>query len=148
MDRIDYEITRQLLKDARISNKALAERVGLAPSTCLGRVHSLISNGTLRGFHADVDPAALGLGLEAMIAVQLARHAKKELEIFRDYVLALPEVVQLYHVAGPRDFLIHVQVRDAAHLRELVMNAFTARDEVSHIETDLIFQHKNALQLS
>ena len=55
--------------------------------------------------------------------------------------LELPEVVRLYHVAGPIDFLVHVWTRDSEHLRNLAMTAFTSREEVSHIETELIFEH-------
>ncbi|MEJ2385732.1 MAG: Lrp/AsnC ligand binding domain-containing protein [Xanthomonadales bacterium] len=76
-----------------------------------------------------------------MIAVRLKRHYKPDVEAFRQHALDLPEVVRLYHVAGPIDFLAHVWARDPEHLRDLAMTAFTAREEVSHIETELIFEH-------
>jgi len=60
LDDIDRHIVRELARDARVANNALAERVGIAPSTCLGRVRSLRERGVIRGYHADVDPAALG----------------------------------------------------------------------------------------
>ena len=141
LDRTDCEIIRLLRKDARRSNKALAAEVGLAPSTCLLRVRRLIREGVLRGFHADVDPASVGASLQAMIAIRLARHSRAEVEAFRAHALAQPEVAQLFHVAGVNDFMAHVWVRDAAHLRDLAMTAFTARPEVAHIETGLIFEH-------
>jgi DNA-binding Lrp family transcriptional regulator len=141
LDRTDCEIIRLLRKDARLSNKALAAEIGLAPSTCLLRVRRLIREGVLRGFHADVDPASVGASLQAMIAIRLARHSRAEVEAFRAHALAQPEVAQLFHVAGVNDFMAHVWVRDAAHLRDLAMTAFTARPEVAHIETGLIFEH-------
>ena len=146
-DRIDYEIIRLLRNNARLSNKEIAHKVGLAPSTCLARVRHLQSTGVLKGFHAEVDPNILGFGLQALIAIRLKRHSHPEVEAFRAHSLALPEVVQLYHVAGPTDFLVHVWVRDSQHLRELAMKAFTTRDEVAHMETGLIFEHTQSMDL-
>jgi len=140
-DRIDHEILGILRKNARISNKEIAERVGIAASTCLVRIRMLVNSGVITGFHTSVNPARLGLGLQAMISVRLKQHFKPDVEAFRSYALSLPEVMQLYHVAGPIDFQIHVWTRDSDHLRELVLSSFTSREEVAHIETELIFEH-------
>ena len=141
LDRIDYEILTLLQNNARISNKEIARKVGLAASTCLVRIRVLQTTGVIEGFHAEIAPASLGVGIQAMIAVRLIRHFKPDVESFRQHALGLPEVVRLYHVAGPIDFLIHVWARDSDHLRDLAMTAFTSREEVSHIETELIFEH-------
>jgi DNA-binding Lrp family transcriptional regulator len=141
LDRIDYEILSLLRNNARISNKEIAQKVGLAASTCLVRIRILQSTGVITGFHAEIDPASFGVGIQAMIAVRLIRHYKPDVDAFHRHALSLPEVVQLYHVAGPIDFLIHVWARDSDHLRHLAMTAFTSREEVSHIETELIFEH-------
>ena len=128
-------------------NKDIAEKVGLAPSTCLVRTRLLQQSGVISGFKAEVNPLALGVGLQAMIAVRLKRHYKPDVEAFRRHALDLPEVVRLYHVAGPIDFLAHVWAKDPEHLRDLAMTAFTAREEVSHIETELIFEHVSSHEL-
>ena len=141
LDRIDYEILALLRNNARISNKEIARQVGLAASTCLVRIRVLQTSGVISGFHAEIDPASLGVGIQAMIAVRLIRHYKPDVDDFRSHALSLPEVVHLYHVAGPIDFLVHVWARDSNHLRDLAMTAFTSRKEVSHIETELIFEH-------
>ena len=141
LDRIDYEILSLLRNNARISNKEIARKVGLAASTCLVRLRVLQDSGVISGFHAEIDPTSLGVGIQAMIAVRLIRHFKPDVDAFRQHALSLPEVVQLYHVAGPIDFLIHVWARNPDHLRHLAMTAFTSREEVSHIETELIFEH-------
>ena len=139
LDRIDYEILRLLQNNARISNKEIARKVGLAASTCLVRIRVLQNTGVITGFHAEIEPVSLGVGIQAMIAVRLIRHFKPDVDAFREHALSLSEVVQLYHVAGPIDFLIHVWARDSNHLRDLAMTAFTSREEVAHIETELIF---------
>ena len=141
LDRIDREILAALANNARLSNKELAAKVGLAPSSALERFRRLTREGWLRGFHADVDPRAFGLGLEAMISVRLKQHSRDQFEAFRLYVQTLPEVVAAYHMAGGNDFLVHVRARDADHLRDFAIDAFTTRPEVGHLETALVFEH-------
>lgn len=140
LDRIDFEIVRLLQNDARLSNKEVAARVGLAPSTCLGRVRRLTEERVLRGFHAEADPRALGIGLQALLFVRLARHSRKQVEAFRAHALSLRETVALYHVGGRHDFLVHLAVRDADHLRDIALEGFTTRREVAHLETHLLFE--------
>jgi DNA-binding Lrp family transcriptional regulator len=147
LNRIDFEILAALQNDARLSNKELAARVGLAPSSCLERVRKLRSSGVLAGFRALVDPRALGVAIQALVFVRLARHARRQVKAFRQHALSLPETVALYHVAGQHDFIVHVGVRDANHLRDLAMDAFTSRPEVARIETHLIFEHTASPQL-
>jgi len=142
LDRTDFEIIAVLQKDARISNKELASLVHLAPSSCLERVRRLREDGVLEGFHARVDPTALGIGLQAMIAVQLSRHSGDIVGAFQDYMLASPAVIAVFYLAGRTDFLLHVAVRDAVQLRELAVEYITARPEVAHVETSLIFEYR------
>jgi DNA-binding Lrp family transcriptional regulator len=140
LDRIDCAILDLLQKDARLSNKELASAVGLAPSSCLARVQRLRAEGVLQGAHAEVNPEALGVGLQALIAVQLRQHSRAQVKAFWKHVLGLPEVLAVFHVAGTHDFQVHVAVRDAHHLRDLALDAFTTRPEVAHIQTSLIFE--------
>ena len=141
LDRTDRAIVALLQENARLSNKEIAGRVGIAQSTCSERIRRLEEAGVFRGFHADVDPAVTGVGLQAMIAVRLHRHETTQVARFRQYAEQLPEVVAFYHMAGSNDFLVHVVVRDSDHLRDIAMGAFTAQPEVAHIETSIIFEH-------
>ncbi len=147
LDRTDFAILRALQASARLPNKKLAERVGVAPSTCLERVRRLVSSGVLRGFHAEVATEAMGIGLQAMIAVRLRQHSRDMVDGFRRYALGLREVLAVFHVAGATDFLVHVAVRDSNHLRDLAMDAFTTRPEVARLETNLIFEHSPKVEL-
>lgn len=142
LDRIDIELIRLLRKHARLSNKDLAEAVGVAPSTALERVRRLRETGVILGFHAELNADALGIALQAMVAVRLARHSREMVDAFHDHLLGLSEVMAFYHVAGADDFLVHVAVRDSAHLRGFLLAAFTQREEVAHIETHLIFEFR------
>ncbi len=141
LDRTDRTIVALLQEDARRSNKELAAAVGIAPSTCSERVRRLEDEGVLAGYHADVDEAALGVGLRALVSIRLSRHAADEVDRFREHALAMREVIGLWHVTGANDFLVQVVVRDAGHLRDLAVSGFTTLREVAHIETALIFEH-------
>lgn len=141
MDGIDRTLLAALAADARIANNALAVLAGIAPSTCLARVRALRSGGVIRGFHADIDPAALGRGLQAMIAVRLQAGARSRMTAFTDRIRRLPEVVDLYFLGGADDFLLHVAVADAAALRDFVVDQLSAHPEVALTETNLIFEH-------
>jgi len=141
LDRIDHAILAVLRNNARLTNKELAARVGLAPSSCLERVRRLHEERVLRGYYAEIRPDALGIGLQAMIAVRLSRHSRTTVESFREHLKSMPELMDIYHLAGANDFLLRVGVRDSDHLRELILSAFTSRPEVAHVETALIFEH-------
>ncbi len=141
LDRIDRALVAVLQEDARISNKDLADRVGLAPSTCLERVRALRARAVLRGFHADIDRDALGRGLEAIVAVRIRPHSRAHVDSFRTAALAMPEVIELFHVTGADDFLLHIGVGDTDGLRDFVLDRLTVRPEVGHVESRVVYDH-------
>ncbi|HKA90527.1 MAG TPA: Lrp/AsnC family transcriptional regulator [Haliangiales bacterium] len=144
LDRIDFEILSALQNDARLANKELAARIGMAPSSCLERVRTLTRAGVLRGSHADVDAAALGIGLEALVAIRLVKHSREAFRSLYATMLAMPEVLTVFHVSGVNDLLVHIAVRDIHHARDLIVERFATRTEVDHCETSVIFDmHRN-----
>jgi DNA-binding Lrp family transcriptional regulator len=142
LDAVDRAILEVLSADARIANNRLAERVGVAPSTCLARVRALRRAGVLQGFHAEIDLAALGRPLQAMIAVRLTVHAREQIDAFTSAVRALPGVLSVFHVAGVNDYLVWVAAADAQDLREFVVDHLATHPSVAHAETSLIYEHK------
>jgi DNA-binding Lrp family transcriptional regulator len=138
LDRTDFAILDALQNNARLSNKELAARVGLAPSSCLVRVRRLQA-GVLRGYHAEVDPDALGIGLQALIALRLVRHARSKFKSLEAHIQGLPEVLRVFHVSGANDLLVHVAVRDIAHLRNLIVDRIATRPEVANCETSVVY---------
>ena len=93
----------------------------------------------LRGYHADVAPWAVGSTLQALIAVRLTRHARDIVDRFRQHCRTLPPVISAYNIGGTNDYLVHVGVPDVEALREFILTSISARPEVAHIETHLIF---------
>ncbi|MEO8284318.1 MAG: Lrp/AsnC family transcriptional regulator [Pseudarthrobacter sp.] len=141
LDETDHLIIQLLQADARMPNNAIAAAAGIAPSTCHGRIRSLQERGVIRGFHADVDPAAIGRGLQALIAIRLHAHARSNLTEFEKYLARLPAVESIFFVTGDRDFLIHVAVPDSAALRDLVAANLSLRPEVAGTNTTVIFEY-------
>lgn len=141
LDAIDSAIVRELEEDARIANNVLAARVGIAPSTCHGRVRSLFERGIIRGVHAEIDQAQVGRPLQAMISVRLRPHARGQLEAFAHAMAGLPEVLNVFFLAGADDFLIHVATADSEELRVFVVDHLSSSRDVAMTETSLIFEH-------
>jgi DNA-binding Lrp family transcriptional regulator len=141
LDRIDLALLTALQNDARVSNKELAAKAGLAPSSTLGRVQRLRDAGILRGAHAEVDGAALGIGLEAFVFIRLVGHAQHFSDPLREHLLAQPEVGSYWSVGGDDDVVLHVRVRDSQHLHELLQTRVGSRPEVGRVRTEIIFEH-------
>ncbi|MGH3326745.1 MAG: Lrp/AsnC family transcriptional regulator [Streptomycetales bacterium] len=141
LDGVDRTILRILTRDGRIPNSTLAEAVGIAPSTCLARVRTLRERGIIRGFHADLDLSAVGMPIQAMIAVRLRTNSREQVDAFRTAASRLPGVLALFHVGGENDYLMHVAAATPDALREFVLNHITAYPAVRHAETHLVFEH-------
>jgi DNA-binding Lrp family transcriptional regulator len=144
LDRTDMALVDELSKDARISNKELASRVGIAPSTCLERVRALRQRGVITAYRAEVDTAVLGRPVQAMIAVRIRRHSRELVDGFRTHALALPETVSIANVSGADDFLLHVAVESTDALRALLLDRIASQPEVVHTETHLVFDFQRA----
>jgi DNA-binding Lrp family transcriptional regulator len=132
---------RELAADARTPNSVLAERIGVAASTCSMRLARLRDLGAIRGFHADLSPEALGLPLEALVAVRLQPTARARIGEFSTKLAALPGVLNVYFLAGSVDFLIHVAAANTDDLRDFVATHLSASREFASTETSLIFEH-------
>lgn len=141
LDATDLALVRLLAADGRMTNQALAEAVGIAPSTCLGRVRSLVDRGVIRGFHADVAPEALGHTLQAVIAVRLQPSARASIPAFSARMATIPGVLNVFFLAGADDFLLHVVAAGTQELRDFVVVHLNQSPDVAATETNLIFEH-------
>jgi DNA-binding Lrp family transcriptional regulator len=142
LDSVDRSIVEALAADARMTNQALADRVGVAPSTALARLRALRERGVIHGFHAEVDLAALGRPLQALVAVRLAVHNREQIDAFTEAVRALPGVLMVFHLTGVTDYLVWVAAADAQDLREFVVDHLATHPSVAHAETSLIYEHR------
>lgn len=108
IDDIDRRILKALCTDGRISNTELARTVGLSPSPCWQRVRRLEETGIIAGYAAILDHEALGTGETVMVEVMLDHHDADALERFGRAISAIPEVLEVYLMAGEFDYLIKV----------------------------------------
>lgn len=114
MDGIDRAILRLLQDDGRLSNVELAQRVGLSPSPCLRRVRALEESGAIRGYHAEIDPAALDRGFEVVVHVELMLKDRATVEGFEQRIAQMDSVIECRRMFGIPDYVIRVAVADAA----------------------------------
>lgn len=140
LDDLDLAILRALSADADTTNKALAHELGIAESTCAHRVRALRSRGVIRDTRIRIDGAAVGLPLQGMIRVRLGNHTPQGVRALFEALVAIPRVLQVFHVAGVDDFLVHVAVEDAAALRDIVLEHITVHPIVRATETQLVFE--------
>ncbi|MFE7168465.1 Lrp/AsnC family transcriptional regulator [Streptomyces sp. NPDC057616] len=141
MDEVDSAIVRHLQVDGRLSNRALAERIGIAPSTCLERTRLLQRRGIIQGYKAQVSLRALNRSVQAMVATTIRPLRRDVVAAFEKSVTELPEVVSVYTMAGSDDFLVHVTAQDIDHLHAFLLDQFTNRREIVSFRTSIIYQH-------
>src|ERR1700761_1418191 len=141
LDAVDRRILSLLHADARITNNALADAVGIAASTCHGRVRRLVELGVIRGFYTDVDPVAVGMPLQAMISVNLQAGSRGKIRSFIQHIRRRRQVMDVYFLAGADDFILHVAARDTEDLRSFVVENLNADADVAGTQTSLIFEH-------
>lgn len=140
-DAVDWHILGVLQHDARITNRELADQVGLSPSASLARVKSLRERGVITGYAAELDLTRIGRPLQAIVAIRLGTHHRDTIDRFVSEVVRLDETLDLFHVTGEADYLLHLAVRNPEHLRDVVLDALTSRPEVAQVTTSLVFEH-------
>jgi len=140
LDAIDRRIVAALQADGRLAIVDLAERVGLSATPCQRRVRRLEEAGVIARYAALVPPAALGLGLQALVQVTLDDHTEAVVAAFEAEIRARPEVVACYAVTGDMDFLLHVQAPDLPSFSEFAMKALLRMPGVRGTRSSFIMQ--------
>jgi Lrp/AsnC family leucine-responsive transcriptional regulator len=134
-DDIDVAILDQLQRDSKITNAALAKRVGISPPSTLERVRKLEKTGVITRYNAVLDPAAVGKPIAAFVSVTLREHGEERLKGFADAVAALDEVRAVFHTAGEEDFILRVAVADMGEYQDFVVRKLSAIPNLSRVHT-------------
>lgn len=137
LDRIDQRILHDLQENGRISNVELARRAGISAPPCLRRVRALERAGYLRGYHADLEPRALGFNVTVFAQVGLASQAESDLQAFETLVVGWPEVRECYMLAGETDFLLKVVAEDWDSYERFLTSRLTPAPNVTHVKSAL-----------
>jgi Lrp/AsnC family leucine-responsive transcriptional regulator len=138
LDEIDRRILRALEGDGRLTNLALAERVGLSPSACLRRTQALEAAGVIRGYRAVLDPEKLGLGFTAYIAVGLNQHTKGAQAAFERAMRAAAPVRECHNITGSVEYLLRVEAADLAAYKHFHTEVLGALPQVQTLTTYVV----------
>ncbi|CAN0654097.1 Lrp/AsnC family transcriptional regulator [Nitratireductor aquimarinus] len=112
IDQFDRRILRELQRDAGLSQRDLAEKVGLSQNACWRRLKSLEERGVIRGRTLNVDRNRLGLGLVVFVMVKTRHHSTTWLQTFRQHVSSIPEVVDFFRIGGDYDYMLRIVTTD------------------------------------
>jgi DNA-binding Lrp family transcriptional regulator len=137
LDAIDLRILKELQADGRITNVALAQRVGITPPPCLRRVRALEEAGFISGYHARLDPKLLGYELTAFAMVGLHSQAEADLRAFENRVLSWPLVRECFMLSGETDFILKCIAPDLTTFHEFITRELTAAPNVATVKTSL-----------
>ena len=146
LDRTDLQLLAALQSDGRLTNAELAERVHLSPSACLRRVQRLQRDGVVAGYAARVDPERLGLGLQAFVRVQLARHDAAAIAAFTGLVEQWDEVIACHALTGDMDYLLHVAVRDLEHFSRFLLDRLLNDAGVADVNSSFVLRTVKAFR--
>ncbi len=135
MDAIDRAIIDELMRDGRLSNVELASKVNLSPSPCLRRVRALEESGVICGYHANIEPSAIGRGLEVSVLVELSLKDRKTVEAFEEQIGTFEEVLECRRMFGLPDYIIRVGVADTEAYERFYMNKLAELPGVTRVNS-------------
>ena len=140
LDRTDLAILAVLQSEGRIANAELAERVRLSASACLRRVQRLEASGVICGYSAQVAPAAVGLGLQAFVRVQLSHHDTAAIAAFVERVGSWDDVVACHALTGDMDYLLHVVVADLEAFSRFLLDRLLNQAGVADVNSSFVLR--------
>jgi len=144
-DDIDMRILALLQEEGRMTNVDLAERVGLTAPPCLRRVRALEEQGAIKGYHATLDPSALGYNLTVFAMVSLRSQAESDLRAFEALAADIPEVRECHMLNGEIDFMLKIVATDLQAFQTLLTSKLTPAPNVEHVKTSLTIRTSKAL---
>ncbi len=141
LDRTDRRILLELQRDGRLSNVALAERIGMAPSPCLRRVRRLEELGVIKRYVAELDRQTVGFGLMAFVEVSVPQIiGEPVVQRFNEAIQAQPAIIACYVTAGQFDYLLKVVARDMNDYSRLVQTVLLKLPGVRDTQTTFVME--------
>ena len=133
----DQQLLATMQQDCRMSNQALAEKVGMSASACWRRVRALEEAGIIKSYHAYVEPNMLGFAITVFAMVSLKSQAEDDLRLFEDHIKKLPEVRECHMLNGEIDFILKIVSRDLQTFQEFLTSKLTPAPNVASVKTSL-----------
>ncbi len=138
LDDYDLQIIRTLQSSARITNTALAKKVGMSPPSTLERVKKLEARGVIQRYAAIVDGNTVGRGTVALVSVTLREHGLGPLETLKSAIVQFDEVLACWHTAGEEDFILKVVVEDMNAYEDFVTHKLSSLPHIGRIRTTFV----------
>ncbi|TXE20206.1 Lrp/AsnC family transcriptional regulator [Psychroflexus gondwanensis] len=142
LDSKDIQILSLLLNNARLSNKEIAAKIEIAQSSTHDRIKKLTQKGYLKGAFAQIDQKKLGLNIEVILAIKLNKQHRSIIADFIEKASQLPGVIQLFHMAGNSDFILHVAVKNSDELRGFILDKLSTLDYIQSTETTMVLHNE------
>ena len=142
LDSKDIQILSLLLNNARLSNKEIAAKIEIAQSSTHDRIKKLSQKGYLKGTYAQIDQKKLGLNIEVMLAIKLNKQHRSIIADFIEKASQFPGVLQLFHMAGNSDFILHVAVKDSDELRSFILDRLSTLDYIQSTQTTMVLHNE------
>ena len=137
LDKIDRKILRDMQCDGRITNVELAKNVGISAPPCLRRVRVLEKSGYIKGYHAKIDPSALGYNVVVFAMVKLTSQADQGLKVFEKQIAAFEMVRECHMLAGETDFILKVVAKDWDAYQDFLTNELSMVPNVTSVKSSL-----------
>ncbi|MFN3512775.1 MAG: Lrp/AsnC family transcriptional regulator [Phenylobacterium sp.] len=137
MDVADKTLLRHLQREGRATNAELAQAAHLSESACFRRVRALEARGVIAGYSANVDPAAVGLGLTVFVSITLASQAQDLLTAFETAVAQAPEIMECHLMAGQADYILRLVAADVEDLERLHATVLTRLPGVTRVNSSI-----------
>lgn len=138
LDKIDRKILEILQANAKITNSQLSKEIGLSPAPTLERVKKLEQSGVIHSYHAQLNPAKIGLGVNTFVLVSLTGHNKDIIEIFIEEINKIDEVIECHHITGSGDFILKIITGDIAAYQQLMLERVSAIKVVDNLQSMVI----------
>ena len=147
LDSKDIQILNLLLNNARLSNKEIAAKIGIAQSSTHDRIKKLTQKGYFKGTSVQIDQKKLGLNIEVMLAIKLNKQHRSVIADFIYKASQLPGVIQLFHIAGDHDFVLHVAVKDSDELRVFILDRLSTLDYIQSTQTTMVLHNEKVYNI-
>ncbi len=144
MDKFDLAILGEIQQNGRVSNRELADKIGLSPAPCWRRFKDLESRGLIGSYAAVLDRESLGLMITALAQVSLENHHRESVLSFDEAIRSWPEVLECHKTSGDYDYLLKIVTTDMAGYEDFLSNRLLQLPSVRSVSTSFSLVEKKA----
>lgn len=142
LDATDKRLLEVLKSDARLTVKELASHIGKSATATFERVKRLEHLKAIRGYHADVDSTFLGKEFSSFVSIRLKQHESETIRSFEASLGGLPEVSEWYHITGPHDYMIKVEMESIAAYHHFINERLASIPNIATVQSLIVLNHQ------